>query len=214
MRAESVQAAMQAYRMHGHVFLEKLIDTEAAARLVAQFIAASVEHGRDVGTGTDNRTAVRGKAVQVYGDRASALAAFHWGLTPIMSAIVGLDLVPSYSMFRVYSRGATLKVHRDRPASEHGLSLTLGGSEGLPWPLEIALAGEDALFKPLAAWGDIPHRAYPMQAGDALLYRGPTHAHARTTPNPNESSVHGFMFWVDANGPHADLRYERRGPPR
>jgi hypothetical protein len=152
---------------------------------------------------------VRGAAVQVYGNRCPALAAFHWGLTPIMSAVAGLDLVPSYSMFRVYSYGATLLVHRDRAASEHGLSLTLGSSDGAAWPLEIAVQGADERFQPLTQWRDISYRAYPMQIGDALLYRGPIYAHARTTPNPNDSSVHGFMFWVDSNGPHADLRYER-----
>lgn len=214
MRADAVMQAMEAYRTQGHAFLEKLIDAEAAAHLVAQFISASPEHGRNVGSGPDNRTAVRGGAVQVYGNRCHALTAFHWGLTPIMSAVTGLDLAPSYSMFRVYSRGATLLVHRDRPASEHGLSLTLGCSDDAAWPLEIADEGADAQFPPCAEWAGIPHRAYPMQVGDALLYRGPIHAHARTTPNPNQSSVHGFMFWVDANGPHADLRYERGGKAR
>jgi hypothetical protein len=212
MRLEALTRAMESYRGQGHALLEKLIDPEAASRIAGQFIAACREHGRSVRTGPQNRTAVRGAAVQVYGNRYPALAAFHWGLTPVMSAVTGLDLLPSYSMFRVYSRGATLRVHRDRPASEHGLSLALACSGDAAWPLEIATDGEEAAIPLLADWGDLPHLAYTMLTGDGLLYRGPTHAHARTTPNPNDSSVHGFMFWVDANGTHANWGYERRPP--
>lgn len=208
MRLETLTEVEQRYRARGHALLERLIDPETAARLVAQFVMASPGQGRGVGKAGDAGTAVRGAAIQVYGNRSPPLAAFHWGLTPIVSAAVGIELIPSYCMFRVYSRGATLLVHRDRPGSEHGLSLTLARSDDMAWPFEIGTEGGAVVREPLGAWGDISHWSYSMQAGDALLYRATEHLHARTVPNPNDSSVHAFLFWVDPAGAHAAWRHD------
>jgi hypothetical protein len=50
-----------------------------------------------------------------------------------------------------------------------------------------------------------------MAAGDAMLYRGLSHRHARLTPNPNNGSLHLFLHWVDPTGPYADCAFDPDG---
>src|SRR5690349_10081347 len=55
---------------------------------------------------------------------------FLWAMTPIISELTGRELLPTYNYFRIYRKGDVCRVHSDRPASEHAVSLTLGYSDG------------------------------------------------------------------------------------
>jgi hypothetical protein len=154
------------------------------------------------------------QVIEIYGYHYKPLLAFLWGLTPTIRDATGLDLLPSYSYLRIYQQGDILRVHSDRPACEHSLSLTMDYSEGVVWPLEI---GEQRLdhVQPLAPdFGDAPFASLAMNPGDALLYKGFHHAHGRTSPNPNRWSAHMFLHWVERGGRHADQAFDgRRLPP-
>ena len=41
-----------------------------------------------------------------------------------------------------------------------------------------------------------------MKPGDAVLYRGVERRHGRVTPNPNRSSAHLFLHFVERGGKH------------
>ena len=72
-------------------------------------------------------------AIEVYSHIYPPLAGFLWRLTPAMEAYVGTRLVPTYGYFRIYQQGDVCKVHSDRHACEHSLSLMLAASNGEAW---------------------------------------------------------------------------------
>ncbi|WP_118857485.1 hypothetical protein [Sphingomonas mesophila] len=146
---------------------------------------------------------------EIYGRDYPPLDAFLWGVTGTMEAITGRSLVPTYDYFRLYAAGDICRVHRDRAACEHSLSLTLAYSDGLAWPLEIGTSGSARAAEKISGdFGDEPVAAMEMAAGDAVAYRGTEHRHARTIPNPNRWSAHVFMHWVERDGPHAGQAFD------
>jgi len=130
-------------------------------------------------------------------------------MTPAIEACAGLSLLPTYSYFRIYRAEDICRVHVDRPACEHSISLLLATSDGAPWPLEV---GTVPLEKPIqladADFGAEQSVAVAMSPGDAVLYQGVRYKHGRTQPNPNRWSAHLFMHWVDREGPYADQAFD------
>ena len=150
-------------------------------------------------------------ALEVYSGRYAPMATFHWALTPTAAAIAGCELVPSYAYFRIYQQGDVCRVHPDRPACEHSMSLTIESADDKPWALCIGKERADA-HEPAADEGFGPDESYvelPMRAGDAVMYRGVNHRHGRIEPNPNRWSAHLFLHWVDPKGPFADHAFDR-----
>jgi hypothetical protein len=136
---------------------------------------------------------------------------FLWGLTPLMSKLVGRELLPTYDFFRVYREGDVCRVHCDRYSCEHSLSLTLDYSDGLPWDLEVGKQRMEPSARVADEWGDEAYGSVSMEVGDAVLYQGVHHRHARTKPNPNGWSAHLFLHWVDRDGPYADHAFDGHG---
>ena len=64
------------------------------------------------------------RAFEAYGHFYKPMLFFLWGLTPIVSQIVGRDLLPTYDLSDLPRRDVC-KVHADRLSCEHSLSLTL-----------------------------------------------------------------------------------------
>jgi hypothetical protein len=140
------------------------------------------------------------------------LLTFLWGVTPKIEEVAGARLLPTYSYFRTYQRGDVCRIHADRPACEHSLSLTLAYADDIPWALAVAdspvaedqrqtLRGDDG-------FGDEAYSEYAMKPGDAVIYRGYDYRHGRTTPNPNRWSAHLFMHWVERDGPYRDQMFD------
>ncbi len=140
------------------------------------------------------------------------LMTFLWGMTPRIEQLAGVRLLPTYSYFRTYQQGDVCRIHADRPACEHSLSLTLGYADGIPWALEVAdtpvLEAQRQTVRGDDDFGSEAHSAYPMAAGDAVVYRGYDYRHGRTVPNPNRWSAHLFMHWVDRDGPYRDQLFD------
>jgi hypothetical protein len=197
-----------AYAANGYALLEHLFPP----------IVLSVFHGKmqaDLNLRGDPRfvshTPLLTKpALEVYSRHYVPMAAFHWGVTPVVAEIAGCELIPTYAYFRVYQQGDVCLVHSDREACEHSLSLMVELSDEVPWALCV---GHKRLDKPEptsgTGFGEQEFSALPMRAGDAVIYRGVNHHHGRIHPNPNRWSAHLFMHWVDANGPYADHAFDR-----
>lgn len=148
-------------------------------------------------------------AIEVYSHIYPPLAGFLWGLTPAIEAHVGMRLIPTYAYFRIYQKGDVCKVHSDRHACEHSLSVTLACGEDKPWGLSV---GKVRHSGPTAVvtrdFGDETFETVEMNPGDAVLYRGVHHRHGRLEPNPNGWSAHAFFHWVDPSGPYAKQAFD------
>jgi hypothetical protein len=120
-------------------------------------------------------------------------------LLPHFEKASGLKLFPTYSYARLYSnQGEELKIHRDRPACEISVTLTLG-FEGDVWPIFMG-ANED---KSNAT-------EIKMEIGDAVLYRGCDIYHWREVYKEGKWQAQVFLHYVDQNGPHAEWKYDKR----
>ena len=190
------------YGEHGYAHLKGLIDPMMGRAFLRGF-------AKDVGrtvfpmTGKEGRPGVlKRPALQVHGEQYPPMKYFLWGLTPLVSQLVGRALLPTYDLLRIYRAGDICRVHSDREACEHSLSLTLEYSDGKPWPLQI---GRDPLPERQKRLTDDfegeEHVSIGMKPGDAVLYRGIHRRHGRTEPNPNRWSAHLFLHWVERDGP-------------
>ena len=153
-------------------------------------------------------------AYEIYGYKWWPMASFHFGLTHSVEAIVGKPLLPTYSFFRSYQERDICRIHADRAACEHSMSLTLAYGDEEPWALSVEdqRLPEDKYFKAgqEADYGGNSYADFAMLPGDAVLYQGVAHRHGRLAPNPNKWSAHMFLHWVEADGPYAAEAYDGR----
>lgn len=190
----------------GYAHLENLIPPEVAEALLKQFWRGLKD--RKMPFSFEQEEVLTKPAMQLHGSRSEAVTNFLWGLTPAISALTKCDLLPAYAFFRLYQHGDKLRVHTDREACEHSVSLTLGYSDGEVWAFDVG-HDEAALDVDHAEdFGGEPFSTIPMLAGDAVIYRGLLRRHGRLTPNPNKWSAHLFLHWVDRAGPFRAHAFE------
>ena len=135
----------------------------------------------------------------VYSD--SLMESFLRFLQPVAEKHSELELIPTYSYYRIYKSGDILHPHRDRPSCEISMTLTLDYyytdvDKDYKWPLIMN-------NKPIV-----------IDSGDAVLYRGCDNEHERKKLDVGEESFHVqvFLHYVDANGPYAE-EYKFDGRP-
>lgn len=197
------------YDQDGYALLQGLVATEVAQAFLHNLKRDLGPQAIPLSKVTDHPNLLRRPAFEIYGHHYPPLLFFLWGLTPVISEIVGLDLLPTYDYFRIYREGDVCRVHSDRQSCEHSLSLTLDYSDGEPWNLEL---GKTPYPEPSAKvdedWGAEPYASLAMEVGDAVLYRGVAHRHGRVTPNPNGWSAHLFLHWVTRDGQYRDHAFD------
>lgn len=208
-------ALSQAYRENGYDHLRGFVPREVANGFLGRLQADLGRQGLTLERMMQEQPLLKAPAAELYGFHYAPMATFHWGMTPAIAALVGAELLPTYAYLRIYRKGDICKVHGDRPACEHSLSLTLAYADDIAWPLEFACepidtpyARADESFR-----DDEEHAGVAMEAGDAVLYRGVAHHHGRTIPNPNAWSAHLFLHWVDREGPFAESAFDGNRPP-
>ena len=210
----SPAALRAAYLTKGYALIPALLPREEATRLLATMKDDFASEGDPLDDQLRHPSVLVRPAIEVYGYRYPPLNALHWSLTRTIADQVGAHLLPTYCYFRIYREGDICRVHCDRNACEHSVSLTLAYSDERPWAFEIATARAelpcgraDEDFGP-----DDKAEATMMQPGDGVLYQGIHHYHARTTPNPNAWSAHLFLHWVSRDGPYADQAFDGKIP--
>jgi hypothetical protein len=107
-------------------------------------------------------------------------------MTPLMSAITKLELIPTYSYARIYKHGDTLHRHKDRPSCEISATLNLGGDD---WPIFLDPTGDTGQ----EGVGVI------LKPGDALIYKGTVVEHWREAFQGYECGQ-VFFHYNDKNG--------------
>jgi len=176
----------QAFAQHGYLLLPALVNpavtdflwSYAHTRFACRFLRTEPEEPH---------------MLFAYGDPAfDGLLEY---LRPVIEETSGLQLSPTYSYFRLYTRGAMLKRHRDRPACEVSVSLNIGQVPADAWPLYVQ--------------GNVNCYSALLSPGDALLYRGIDLLHWRE-PFQGSRLIQVFLHYVDRNGPHADQKFDGR----
>jgi predicted 2-oxoglutarate/Fe(II)-dependent dioxygenase YbiX len=133
-------------------------------------------------------------------------------LVPNFEQASGKKLLPTYAYARLYAPGDELKIHTDRPACEISATLTLG-FDGDVWPIYVGDYAEQGR-EITTQQGETKHltneREIKMGVGDAVLYRGMDKVHWREPYKEGKWQAQVFLHYVDANGPHAGEKYDKR----
>jgi hypothetical protein len=118
---------------------------------------------------------------------------------PYFEQASGLKLYPTYSYARLYNQqGEELKIHKDRSACEISATITLG-FEGNVWPIYMGNHEDKTDSSKIN-----------MAIGDAVMYRGIDKWHWREPYFEGQWQAQVFLHYVDANGPHAEWKYDKR----
>lgn len=198
------------YHAKGFAALDGLFPAEVLLAFYSQMNSDLEAAGRPLQSFSSQGPLLRQPAIEIYGYQYVPMLTFLWGLTPRVTEVVGRKLMPTYAYFRIYHQNDTCRVHSDRPACEHSLSLTVAYGDGLPWALSVAT---ERTVEPLPTiaddFGKQPFGSVAMQPGDAVLYQGTHHRHGRLSPNPNSWSMHLFLHWVEEGGRYAEHAFDR-----
>lgn len=117
-------------------------------------------------------------------------------LLPYFEQVSGKKLYPTYSYARMYANGDELKNHVDRESCEISATITLG-FDGKQWDIYMGNADKSESNQIL------------MDVGDAVLYRGMEVYHWREKFE-GDWQAQVFLHYVDADGPHAEWKYDKR----
>jgi hypothetical protein len=198
------------FQGNGYTHIRELVPPEVARAFVARLKEATGGQPIPLSRPQPFPAVLKHPAFDVSSDAFKPMEFFLWGLTPIMSQLVGRDLLPSYTYFRIYLKGDICRVHSDRPSSEFGLSMTLEYSDDQCWDLQLGTERIDSLHPLSDDFGTMDYASVKMGVGDAVLYQGSHYAHGRIQPNPNAWSAHLFLFFVDRDGPYRKHAFDEK----
>ena len=128
---------------------------------------------------------------------------------PVMKEQTGLDLIPTYSYTRVYTKGSILWRHKDRPSCEISTTLNLGGDM---WPIYIDPTGQNNILKSqytnkgeecIVKKGAHPGNRVDLEPGDMLVYSGCELEHWRNEFT-GDMCAQVFLHYNHKNGPFAE----------
>jgi len=197
------------YRQDGYVGLPALFPREVMDTFYAR-VAADLNLSQNSGRFLVQGPLLSKQAIEVYGHAYPPLLNFLWGMTPRVTQVAGCALLPTYCYLRIYQQGDICRVHSDRHACEHSLSLTIALSDQQPWALSVEAACLDAPTSSVESdFGQAKFGSVAMKVGDAVMYQGVHHRHGRLEPNPNQWSAHLFLHWVDPAGPYKNQAFDR-----
>lgn len=194
--------ALSQFAVQKYVYLPEFLDKDNCAQLVVE-LRKLIDQGK---TTKDPQCPL---SEAVHG--APVFDSLLEQLLPHFEQASGKKLYPTYAYARLYKPGEELKVHTDRPACEISATLTLG-FEGKPWPIYMGDYAEEGR-EVVTQQGETKHLVNEseivMGVGDAVLYRGMEKVHWRNKFE-GQWQAQVFLHYVDADGPHADQKYDKR----
>ena len=113
-------------------------------------------------------------------------------IQPTVEKAYGKELIPTYSFWRTYYKGQCCPPHKDRPACEVSVTLTLGASEeSCSW--EIFVDG----------------KGFKTMPGEGIIYKGCEQEHWR---NDLQYDWHSqvFLHYVEKHGKNKEYAYDER----
>ncbi len=183
----SAEATSEAFKKTGYAVIRGLV-TKPALSFLYNYALKSARHG-SLTSGDD---LIPGTPCRYADPFMESLLEM---MVPKVESITGLGLFPTYSYLRVYKNGDVLKRHRDRPACEVSVTLSLGFQAEMPWPIWLEVDGEA--------------RPTILEPGDALLYKGIELPHWRE-PFTGEHSAQVFLHYVNQDGRNAEWKFDQR----
>jgi len=117
-------------------------------------------------------------------------------IKPIVENAIGEQIFPTYSYARIYYNGATMARHMDRSASEYSVSCCIDVDPSYKWHLGVETVRGEKLY-------------VEQEIGDIILYKGNELYHWRDAYQGSEQ-INAFMFYVRANGPRSELKFDTR----
>lgn len=108
----------------------------------------------------------------------------------IIEREINLELLPTYSYWRVYSMFANLEKHKDRPPCEISATIMIDADKS-NWPLKIEGV------------------SYNLNPGEALIYSGTESWHERDEYE-GDYHIQTFLHYVNKNGPYKDHFRDKR----
>jgi hypothetical protein len=129
----------------------------------------------------------------------------------LMKKETGLELLPTYAFWRMYTLNADLKKHKDREACEISVTVMIG-SDKTKWPIYLEPDSTKGTF-------DSKNNEYfpsdskgieiNLNPGDALIYLGCELEHWR---KEFEGDWHAqtFLHYVDKNGKNVEWFKDKR----
>ncbi|SEN56792.1 hypothetical protein SAMN05192583_3088 [Sphingomonas gellani] len=205
----SPDAVPASYHSDGYALLDRLFPPEVLLTFYNRMQADLQRAGKPLGSFTAQGPLLRRQAIEVYGYAYPPMLGLLWGLTPRIALATGREVLPTYAYFRAYQQGDVCRVHHDRFACEHSLSLTIAYGDDKPWALSVETQRSEPNASVADDFGGNPYGSMAMKPGDGVLYQGVHHRHGRLEPNPNSWSAHLFLHWVDRNGPYAEHAFDR-----
>jgi hypothetical protein len=115
-------------------------------------------------------------------------------ILPIIEKKIKVKLYPTYSYARIYYKDSFLQKHFDRQSSEYTVSIALEQTD--IWPLYIRNKS-DKIYE------------IKLNIGDGVIYKGHENQHWRD-PLTEQSHTQCFLQYVDAEGPHSNLKFDTR----
>ena len=113
-----------------------------------------------------------------------------------VEAIVGKELLPTYSYSRVYVEGDELERHVDRPSCEYSVTVNVA-CDGEPWPIWMQ-------------YGDAEPTKVTLNPGDAVIYKGCEVYHWRNKMIHAKVNAQFMLHYVEKNGPFTEYHWDKR----
>ena len=132
--------------------------------------------------------------------RHSACEAMMLKVWKVAEEQTGLELCPTYSFIRHYTKGMDLKRHSDRPSCEISATVCLTYDSDYLWP--ICAEGVDGT-----------NASVELDKGDLMIYRGCDIEHWR---DPLEGNwwLQAFVHFIDKNGPYyPEFKHDKKELP-
>ena len=108
----------------------------------------------------------------------------------LMEKETGLELLPTYSFWRLYTKFCDLAKHKDRPSCEISVTVMID-SDKTPWPIIVN------------------GNSIELQPGEAVIYMGCELEHWREEFKGN-ICAQVFLHYVDKNGPFKEWNMDKR----
>ncbi len=109
---------------------------------------------------------------------------------PLMEKETGVELLPTYSFWKCYTKFSSRAAHTDRRSCEISVTLNIN-NDGTPWPIYI---NEEPVY---------------LDRGEAVIYLGQQLTHYRKKFE-GDFSMQAFLHYVDKNGKNADRHLDTR----
>jgi hypothetical protein len=113
----------------------------------------------------------------------------------LMEKESGLKLFPTYSFWRLYTYGAALDPHKDRPSCEISVTVQID-SDGTEWPIWFTKPNGEQI-------------SYNLKPGQGVVYLGMKSEHWRDAFKGQEYGQ-VFLHYVRGRGEHWDCYFDKK----